>query len=81
MEYPKNWAAEVTAWDEETAPEADILIVKDENGDIKAHKVKGINWLATAAANWKKLTAGILTAVAVVSAVIVAVRLLTGKKD
>lgn len=81
MEYPKSWAAEVSAWDEETAPEADILIVEDENGEVKAHKIKGINWVATAAANWKKLLAGIVTFAAVVTAVVVAVKVLTAKKD
>lgn len=79
MEYPRSWAAEVSAWGEDTAPDADILIVEDENGEVKAHKVKGINWLATAAANWKKLVAAVVTTVMVVSAIVVAVKVLTCK--
>lgn len=81
MEYPKNWEFEVAAWGEDIAPEEDILIIKDENGETKAHKVKGIDWLATARANWKKLVAAIVTTVAIAAAIVVAVKLLTGSDD
>lgn len=81
MEYPKNWEAEVAAWGEDISPEEDILIVKDEEGNVKAHKVKGIDWLATAKANKKKIIAALSAAVAVVAVVVVLVKLLRGKKN
>lgn len=81
MEYPKNWEAEVTAWGDDIAPEEDIIVIKDEFGETKAHKVKGIDWLATAKANWKKLALAGGTALVVVTAIVVLVKVLTGKKD
>lgn len=81
MEYPKNWESEVASWGEDIAPEEDIIVIKDENGTTKAHRVKGIDWLATAKANWKKLAAAAAAAILVVTAVVVLVKALTAQKN
>ena len=73
MEYPKSWEQDVQNWmNDPGAPES--YIVTNEDDGLKVHKVKNVNWLATAKANWKALTAAVAAVVLVTGAVVCLVR-------
>lgn len=78
MEYPKNWEAEVAGWVDAPEEDADYIVVDSKDGQT-VHKVKNINWLATARANRKKLIAALAAVTAVLAAAAVLVRLLRRK--
>lgn len=80
MEYPKTWEKEISGWGEESQNEEDIIIVRDEKGEAQVHRMKGVDWAATLAANWKKITAALAGVVATVGMVILLVRVLRGRK-
>lgn len=73
MEYPKSWEQDVQNWmNDPGAPES--YIVTNEDDGLKYHKVKNVNWLATARANWKALCGALAAVVLVTGAVIWLIR-------
>ena len=73
MEYPKSWEQDVQNWLNDPG-EPESYIVTNEDDGLKVHKVKNVNWLATARANWKALTAAVSAVVLITGAVICLVR-------
>jgi hypothetical protein len=73
MEYPKSWESDVQNWMNDPG-EPESYIVTNEDDGLKVHKVKNVNWLATAKANWKALTAAVTAVVLITGAVICLVR-------
>lgn len=73
MEYPKSWEQDVQNWMNDPG-EPESYIVTNEDDGLKVHKVKNVNWLATAKANWKALTAAVAAVVLVTGAIVCLVR-------
>lgn len=73
MEYPKSWEQDVQNWLNDPG-EPESYIVTNEDDGLKVHKVKNVNWLATARANWKDLTAAVSAVVLVTGLAIWLVR-------
>ena len=73
MEYPKSWEQDVQKWLNDPG-EPESYIVTNEDDGLKVHKVKNVNWLATARANWKALTAAVSAVVLVTGLAIWLVR-------
>ena len=73
MEYPKSWEQDVQNWLNDPG-EPESYIVTNEDDGLKVHKVKNVNWLATARANWKALTAAVSAVVLVTGLAIWLVR-------
>jgi hypothetical protein len=69
MEYPKSWEQDVENWMNDPG-EPESYIVTNEDDGLKVHKVKNVNWLATARANWKALAAAAAAVVLFTGAVI-----------
>ena len=59
--------------------EPESYIVTNEDDGLKVHKVKNVNWLATARANWKALTAAAAAVVMITCGVVALVRWATRK--
>lgn len=78
MKYPESWEKEVAGWGDEIDEQEDVIIIRDEDGPT-AVAMKGVDWVATLAANWKKIAAVAATAIAAVAAVVLLVKLLSGK--
>jgi alpha-glucosidase (family GH31 glycosyl hydrolase) len=76
MEYPKSWEQDVQNWMNDPG-EPESYIVTNEDDGLKVHKVKNVNWLATAKANWKALTAAAAALVLFTGALIWLLRRLT----
>ena len=78
MEYPKSWEQDVQNWMNDPG-EPESYIVTNEDDGLKVHKVKNVNWLATARANWKALTAAAAALVMITCGVVALVRWATRK--
>ncbi|GEM_PF-2819283 len=76
MEYPKSWEQEVQSWMSDSGETESYIVTNEEDGP-KVHKVKNVNWLATAKANWQKLAAAAAGVVLVTGALIWLLRKLT----
>lgn len=74
MKYPESWEREVAGW--VTDAGGDYIVTDEEDGPA-VHRVKNINWLATARANWQKLAlavAGIAAVIGVITLLVKACR-------